>query len=87
MKASPLPKKIKFPFDFVIEVKVIPEEQLESLMGRGCEGAYLPDARMIVVSRSLTTRKRRYIVAHEMTHALNEYFDEGLRSGIMEVPE
>lgn len=85
-KRMPLPKKIVFPFGYVVSVLQVPDSQMltiseEDEKDQVCDGLWLVDILTIYIRKSLSITRKRYVLLHESQHALNDIMHALLNSG------
>lgn len=75
-----LPKRVVLPFGYVVSVKQRPDSEME-----GQDGLWDVETRTISIRKSLPLRRRRYILIHELGHALWDSQHQHLDCGYMKV--
>ena len=83
-----LPTRISLPFGYAVTVKQVSdtemlEEQEEEERAEVVDGLWDVDNRTIFVRRSLSLRRKRYILGHEMCHALADWIHDCLNEEAM----
>mgnify|MGYP001574712457 FL=1 len=83
-KQRRIPTKIILPFDYVVTVQQVPP-QSEALLAEGgySDGIWDPLSRIISVNNKLPAKRKRYIVIHEMQHALVDLLHDLADRGIV----
>jgi Zn-dependent peptidase ImmA (M78 family) len=77
-----LPSRVTLPFGYVVLVKQVTDAEMRAQDEDGelADGLWDCEGRIIYLRRSLPVRRRRYILAHEMQHAVADWthhcFDE-----------
>lgn len=74
-----IPRRIRFPFNFSITVvQVSPKHEFlyDSDTGEQLDGVWDSEFRRIILNKALPTRKKRYILAHEVEHAVKDWVHE-----------
>lgn len=84
-KAYHLPRKIVLPFDYSVKVKLATPTQCRTTDASQGEvyGWWDPDTKTIYIRKTLKPAQKRYILAHEMQHAILDWMHEKLDSGVM----
>lgn len=85
-KRLPLPKRIIFPFGYVVQVLQVPDSEMltiseEDEKDQVCDGLWLVDSLTIYIRKSLSITRKRYVLCHEAQHALNDIMHALLNSG------
>lgn len=83
-----IPRAIRLPFGWTVKVRMVTVKELAGITGwsldeaRRTDGAWIVDNRTIYCRRSLPAKTKRYVVAHELLHAVNDLIGHelGLRS-------
>lgn len=73
-----LPKRVVLPFGYVVKIKQRPDSEME-----GQDGLWDVETRTISIRKALSLRRRRYILIHELGHALLDAQHECLDKGMM----
>lgn len=68
-----IPKYIRFPFGYTVKVVQKSPKELSDDVGTSVYGYWCDETRTIFISRTLTAAKKRYVVLHELTHALEDF--------------
>ncbi len=78
------PCRIVFPFGFVISVRQVTDSEMkEAADGGEADGLWLVDSREILILKTMPIKRRRYILAHELNHALTDFVHHYLNCGKM----
>ncbi len=77
-----LPTRIVFPFGYVIRVRQISRTEMWNTVGENALAGWLSCERTIYLTRSRSTRQKRADLGHELGHAIVDYNDHLLTSGI-----
>ena len=79
-----LPKRVVLPFGYVIKVKLVTDPEMRSILGEDeiCDGLWQEGSRAISIRKCLPVTRQRYILSHEMGHAVIDWQHHFL--GIME---
>ena len=64
-----IPNQIKFPFGYVVKVRQV----LPVLLPGGVDGTWDADSRVIMINKLCNIKRRRYLITHEMQHALTDW--------------
>lgn len=78
-----LPRQVRLPFGYTVQVKEVSDSEMraEDEDGGLNDGLWDAETKTIYVRASIPPRRKRYILVHEMGHALWDYqhelFDEG----------
>ena len=82
-----MPKRVVLPFGYIISIKQITNAEMDVMLetdeaGEPCDGYWDSDSRTLYVLEKLLNKRKRYIVAHEMIHVVNDWMhwcmDEGV---------
>ena len=75
-----LPTRIHLPFGYVVKVKqiTVPEMRVFADGGPDLDGCWIAGERTIYVLRNLPIRRKRYILGHEVIHAVNDWLHAAL---------
>ena len=80
-----LPKRLVLPFGYVVTFKFLSAAQMRAEDAAELDGYWDPDTRTIYLRRQLPAKRLRYMVGHEMDHAINDYrhhlTNEGIAKG------
>jgi hypothetical protein len=82
-----LPRTLVFPFDYRISFKYVTRAEMKEVDGteEPPDGLWDCATRTIYVLRRLPARRLRYVIGHEMDHAVNDYrlhcVNEGIAQG------
>jgi len=93
--APRIPSRVVFPFGYRITVKLVSRREIKELDFERCEncgheinggvdhdGLYDDQTRTVYVVRTLTPKRKRYILLHELDHAWNDYKHAMLDEGV-----
>jgi len=78
-----LPRTLVFPFGYRVKVKLATKAKMMEVCGDAPDGLWLVEERTIYIRKRLPMARKRYILAHEMQHALNDFAHEMLDLGTM----
>lgn len=86
-----LPRRVVLPFGYIIKVKLASAALIREKAGEKdlaafpehCNGAWIVDEQSIYIYQGLSPAKRRYVLAHELDHAINDWMDYLLEWGIV----
>lgn len=78
-----LPRTILLPFDYKVKVKLVPAKECKEENGKLLDGWFDPDSNSIFIKKTLPAARRRYILGHELGHAVLDWIHECLNNGIM----
>lgn len=84
-----LPTRVNLPFGYDVLIKQVSDaEMLVAIDGEEPEdvtdGAWLVDTRTIYIRKSLPAARKRYILSHELGHALWDWQHECMNWGAMQ---
>lgn len=79
-----LPKRLVFPFGYVVAFKFLTAAEMKLHEAAELDGYWDPDSRTIYLRRRLPVKRLRYMVGHEMDHAINDYRHHLTNEGIAE---
>ena len=69
-----LPATQRFPGGYTVSIREVSAATLRRLAnGADCFGLWYEAKRTIYVDRAISERKKRYTLAHEMDHAVNDW--------------
>ena len=68
-----IPKNIRFPFGYTVKIVQKTCKELEDMAGEPIYGMWVDNERTIYLSKTLPAAKRRGILLHELTHALEDF--------------
>lgn len=77
-----VPTRLHFPFGYTIKVKQATKREVAEEIGDGALAGWISDDRTIYLTRSRTPRQKRSDLAHEMSHAVVDYVDWLLTTGL-----
>lgn len=79
-----LPKRLTLPFGYVVAIKEVTDGEMRDLDDadvRTSDGCWDAASRTIYIVKTLSPRRKRYILGHELFHAVVDYqhhlFNEG----------
>lgn len=79
-----LPARVVLPFGYVVTVRQLTDAEMDSLEdGAATDGQWDVETRTIQIRKSLPLRRKRYILGHELGHALWDWQHECLDLGQM----
>src|SRR2546428_13486566 len=77
MQRLTIPKRVQLPFGYVVTIKQVTDSEMEEIVedgtGESVDGYWDPDERVLYIRKSLPIRRHRYILAHELGHACNDW--------------
>lgn len=78
-----LPSKVHLPFNFTVRIRQVTDSQMAEEMDAQdsediVDGLWDIDARTIYIRRAISKRRQRYILGHELHHALLDWMHECL---------
>lgn len=76
MTRTRLPRTIALPFGYRVRVRQVPARELP-----GCDGEWCAETRTVRIVRSLPERRKRYILYHELVHAVLDAGHHALNDG------
>jgi Zn-dependent peptidase ImmA (M78 family) len=69
-----VPKRIRFPFGYTVVVRQVTLRELKKMAGGDdVYGLWDVDSRTIFVGKHLPVAKKRYVVVHELRHAMADF--------------
>ena len=81
--ALQLPRLIRLPFDYTISVQQCSAKEMIALGLEGADGGWIVEAKAIVIRKALPLPYKRYLIGHELAHALNDWIHELTLDGTM----
>ncbi len=87
VKRLVIPHRVHLPFGYIVAIRQITDTEMDEMIeaddaGEPADGYWNPDTRIIYLRKRLPMRRRRYILAHEMAHAVNDWLHHYLDCGI-----
>ena len=79
-----LPKSLSFPFGYRVAIREVTDGEMRELDDedeRSSDGCWAVQTRTIYIVKTLSPRRKRYILGHEMFHALIDYQHHLLNEG------
>ena len=76
-----LPTRVNLPFGYIVKVKLATGSEMKNKDGQDCDGLWDSDTRTIYVRKALPVKRQRYILVHELVHAMNDYLHAALDAG------
>lgn len=76
-----LPASVRLPFGYTIAIKVVGRRHLKRVAKGDVMGCWDVDTRTIYVDRAMTEKEQRYVLTHEMAHALADWQHHALDGG------
>jgi Zn-dependent peptidase ImmA (M78 family) len=67
-----LPRRVVLPFGYVVTVKLATSREMDDAGGSDCDGLWDCDSRRILIRKRLAAARRRWVLVHELFHALND---------------
>jgi Zn-dependent peptidase ImmA (M78 family) len=77
-----IPRTIRLPFGYTIRVEQVTKREMEDECGEFLDGAWMAECRTIYLRRSLTITRKRYVLCHELQHAVADLTHQHLNDGI-----
>lgn len=82
-----LPTRVTLPFGYIVKVKAITDSEMAEEMDAEssediCDGLWESETRTIFIRKSLPTRRQRYVLGHELLHAVLDFTHDTLNSEI-----
>lgn len=74
-----LPSRVVFPFGYRVTVKQVSDREMREFSDDdpgqplSLDGCWYADHRTIYIRKCLGVRRKRYILAHEVAHAVNDW--------------
>lgn len=78
-----LPRTIRFPFGYVVKVRTLTHAQMVEHGERTSDGAWDCTTRTIFIRKRLPRARQRFLLAHEMGHALLDWQVHHCNEGTM----
>jgi Zn-dependent peptidase ImmA (M78 family) len=80
-----LPTKIHFPFGYICTVKQVTDKEMKDLCDDedGSDGMWDVETKTIYILKKLPTKRKRYILGHELGHAFLDWQHYCLDEGAM----
>lgn len=78
------PRRVTLPFGYVVRVKEVTDGEMREMDDadeRTSDGCWDIETRTIYLVKTLSPRRKRYILAHELFHALIDYEHHLLNEG------
>lgn len=81
-----IPARVVFPFGYVVKIREVTVHEMRDLEEieageEEAEGLWDVDERTLYVLKCLTRRRKRYVVIHELAHALLDMGHEVMGKG------
>lgn len=80
MQRLRIPNKVHFPFGYIVTVTHVTDREMEEA-APGSDACWNVDTRVINIRKRLPTKRRIYLLGHELQHALldwqHEFMDQG----------
>lgn len=80
-----LPRRLTLPFGYTITFRYCTAAEMKAHEVDDSDGYWDSDTRTIYLRRRLPVKRLRYIIGHELDHAINDYrhycTDEGIAKG------
>lgn len=77
-----VPARVYLPFGYVIPVRMVSRKEMRKVMdGQDLDGGWDPKTRRIYLYKGLRVKRKRYMLLHELAHALNDMLHELLDDG------
>lgn len=73
-----LPRRVVFPFGYVVQVLQVPPEVLSG----DSDSEWNADTRTITINKQCAVARRRYLLLHELEHALNDLHHWAMDTGV-----
>ena len=70
-----IPRVVRLPFDYDVKVKQVTVREMREVMeddDSTPDGCWVVDDQTIYLLKSLPAQRKRYILAHELVHAVND---------------
>jgi Zn-dependent peptidase ImmA (M78 family) len=77
-----IPRTIRLPFGYLIKVEQVTKREMEDECGDHLDGAWMAEYRTIYLRRSLNMTRKRYILCHELQHAVADLTHQQLNDGV-----
>ena len=76
-----LPTRVNLPFGYTVKVRLATPTQFGQWGEADSDGLWCAQERTIYIKKGLTVRRQRYLLVHELIHALNDHLHAFLDSG------
>lgn len=77
-----IPRTIRLPFGYTVRVREVSKREMEDECGDYLDGAWVADDRTIYLRRTLNVTRKRYILCHELQHAIADLQHQQLNDGV-----
>jgi Zn-dependent peptidase ImmA (M78 family) len=78
-----LPSRVCLPFGYTVRVRLLTDTEMQAHDAEDADGFYDGDERTIYIRHSLSVRRKRYVLGHELFHALADFQHYCLDKGDM----
>lgn len=80
-----LPARVNLPFGYDIQVRQVSDAEMRTQNDDGelSDGLWDVETRTIYIRKALSLRRRKYILGHEVTHAVNDWIHSCLDESAM----
>jgi Zn-dependent peptidase ImmA (M78 family) len=78
-----LPGIVHLPFDFRIKIRPVGRKVLNAKGLSDADGGWCVDERTIYIFSRLSGREKRYVLGHELVHALIDWIHFCTQTGVM----
>ena len=80
-KRNHIPARVVLPFGYIVTIKQISDAEMDKMLerdkaGEPCDGYWNVDNRTLYVLKKMLMKRKRYIVAHDMIHAVNDWMHQ-----------
>ena len=75
-----IPGRVTFPFGYTVKVQQVTDAVMDQIAA-DCDGVWDVETRTITLRKSLPSRRKAYILTHELQHALLDLTHTFLDSG------
>ena len=81
-----LPKRITLPFGYTVRIREVTEgamREIDDADERFSDGCWDEETRTIYIPKTLSPRRKRYILGHEVTHCVHDWMHHCLNEEAM----
>lgn len=77
-----LPRTLVFPFGYIVTFRYVSAAEMKEHEAEDLDGFWEASTRTIYVRKRLPTKRLRYMIGHEIDHAVNDWRHQMLDAGI-----
>lgn len=83
MRRYPIPRRLYFPFGYVVSVRQVTQTELRAQYeGDAIDGLWDSTIRVIWIDKNITMTRKRYVLIHEAQHALTDMMLWAIHEGL-----